>query len=345
MRRRRIWSELLPLSEVGSPPVLRLLARHGLELSIAVRPETLPDLPRLCRAAATADVPVAVWPMIADHAGRWASAPNASEFRAFIDELLARLTEEVVPPREVILDLEPPMPLVQRALSGPRGLVSLLRGSAATWSPPPPHLSHPPDLSHPPHPLPPPDAAPHTLYRALVDHLIARDIHPTAAIVPLLLRDGPTRSWERVLATPLSGIGYRSIHAMLYTSMLEGWSRGLLRRLDALSLLAALCRDARTRFGDAAGASLGVVGTGALGDEPTYGDVDELRQDVATARASGIDDLALFDLGGVLTRSPPERWLRAFVTTPAAQGPPLSLTPRARRALTTLDLIASYCVP
>src|SRR5262249_13382791 len=74
--------------------------------------------------------------------------------------------------------------------------------------------------------------------------------------------------------------------------------------------------------GTRAGLSLGVVGTGAFGHEPTYPSVNELAFDVTLARHAGIDDLALFDLGGVLARNA-EVWLEAFTTAPASAFPVL----------------------
>src|SRR6185369_4864072 len=119
---------------------------------------------------------------------------------------------------------------------------------------------------------------------------------------------------------------------MLYTSIIEGWSRGLLRRADARAVLSWSCARSLKKFGEVAGASLGAVGTGAFGDEPVYRSPAELADDVAVARAAGIDDLALFDLGGVLRRPPAEAWLEAFVETPPAASLP-DPTWRARAAL------------
>jgi len=97
-----------------------------------------------------------------------------------------------------------------------------------------------------------------------------------------------------------------------------------------LPLLAASCRAAKERFGAIAGASLGAVGKGALGDEAVYRSVGELREDVAIARRAGIDDLTLFDLGGALQRPPMEAWLDALVETePAKEEPAWTLRSRA----------------
>jgi hypothetical protein len=173
---------------------------------------------------------------------------------------------------------------------------------------------------------------------------LARDLEScgsavSAAVVPMLLLD----RWEALLGTPVQGPPWRSVNVMLYTSILEGWSRGLLDRVDAVSVLASACRVAASRYGGRAAFSLGAVGTGALGDEPVYRAPEELSRDVAVARAAGIGDLALFELGGVLARPPPEAWLEAFVTTEPAKAPP-SETLRGRAALSIANA-TSYLAP
>ena len=112
----------------------------------------------------------------------------------------------------------------------------------------------------------------------------------------------------------------------MYTSILEGWSRGAIRRSHATALLTAASARARRRWGERAGVSLGCVGTGALVDEPVYRDPSELAEDAALARAAGCRDLSLFDLGGVLAREPAEAWLDAF-----AYGAEVLVTREGRR--------------
>ncbi|WP_437593368.1 hypothetical protein [Sorangium sp. So ce1000] len=325
--RRRIWSELLPLEVVRTPGTLALLRRYALDLSIAVRPETAAGLPDLVAACEGAGVAVAVWPMIADEDGRWASAGNAAAFGAFVARLLDVLDARRLAPAEVVFDLEPPIAAVRRALAGGRGALDLLGGAAwgaretargrdARWS----------------------DAQ--RAYVELAGALHARGVATSAAIVPLVLTDGPdgpARGWERLLGTPVSAPPWGRVGAMLYTSLMAGYSRGALGREDAVALLAWGCRAAVRRFGPRAGASLGAVGKGALGDEPVYRSVAELREDVAVAEAAGVSDLSLFDLGGVLARPPAEAWLEAFVTPPQARSPRETL--RARGVVAAAALV------
>jgi hypothetical protein len=119
--------------------------------------------------------------------------------------------------------------------------------------------------------------------------------------------------WQRLLGTPVDTLHASSVSVMMYTSLVEGYSRGLVSRRGAIRLLAAVCRLARRRFGPNVEISLGAVGRGALATEPTYRGPEELAVDAAVARRAGIANLALFDLGGVLRRPPVEAWLDAFV--------------------------------
>lgn len=55
----------------------------------------------------------------------------------------------------------------------------------------------------------------------------------------------------------------------------------------------------------------------------------ELSDDVALVRLCGVEDIALFDLSGVLARPGAERWLDALVHTPLARDRPRRRSPRA----------------
>jgi hypothetical protein len=103
---------------------------------------------------------------------------------------------------------------------------------------------------------------------------------------------------------------------MAYTSLFEGWSRGLVDRRRAETMLAMCARLTRFRFGERAGISLGTIGVGAFEDEPCYRSPAELARDVAIAAAAGITELSVFDLGGILRRAPAEAWLEAFGAVP-----------------------------
>ncbi len=321
MRRRRIWSETLGYDELGSPAVLSLLVRHGLDVLVAVTEPLLPGLGPLLSRLAGAGVGFALWPMLGDGEGRWGSSANMARFLEQADLVLseARLSGARVP--ELVLDLEPPFSVAQAAshgsIEGPlRAAAALRRGFA--------------------------EAVLRLEQRARV---LRSELLLTCAAVPVVLFDdqapGAGRPlYQALLGTPVDGVPFDSVSVMVYTSILEGWSRGLVDRRRALALLAGCALRARSRYGPRASLSLGTVGTGAFADEPIYRDPGELAEDVAISRRAGVDDLVLFDLGGVLRRGPPEAWLEAFVHGEAA----LDL-PRSRRvslALSSLEALGRW---
>ncbi|APR78124.1 Hypothetical protein A7982_03471 [Minicystis rosea] len=301
----------MPAEELAAPPVIALLRRFAVDPIVAVWPDTLAAVRPATRRLADEGFRVAVWPMLADADGRWLSADNAARFTDFTERLADALA-----PAEIVLDLEPPIAALRETIADRAVLAHLL-------------------------PSGPDRASFHAAYaalRALAARLAARGIAVSSAVAAPILFDpivDQPGAWQARLGTPVDGIAWDHVSPMLYTSILEGWSRGLLSRADARALLGVFCEASLSRFGARAGASLGAVGVGAFGDEPVYRSPSELSDDVAIARAAGIDDLALFELGGVLRRAPSEAWLEAFTATPAAASMPAP-TLRSRAVLAGL---------
>ncbi|MBX3205201.1 MAG: hypothetical protein KF764_09035 [Labilithrix sp.] len=321
METRRVYSETLPYADLVRPRTIALLARYGLELVLAVRPWDEPELPRVAQALRDGGVPLSIWPMLPDDEGRWASVHNAPQWSRLALSVCDALEAAGAPPRDVLFDLEPPFAQARalaavgsRESSSSAGLAGLASGLARSGAPAF-------------------DAASRALARVVAD-IHARGIATSTAVWPLVALDRPGgQAWQSLLGTPVDALGAGHVSVMMYTSILEGWSRRTLRRRDVTALLAAATARAVRRWGDTAGISLGCVGTGAFEDEPTYRDPSELAEDVAVARAAGCEKLTLFDLGGVLAREPAEAWLDAFASGGEAAARPTSKRVRAARAI------------
>jgi hypothetical protein len=311
--RRRVWCETVPTGELAAPSTVALLRRYELHPIVAVWPDTLAEARATVCRFADAGLAPALWPMLPDRDGRWIGATNADTFCAFAERVASEGAA-----REIVLDLEPPIAALRASIAAPMGA-------------PPPNPCSRLAQATAMHVLPTPVDR-RTFHRsrdriaALASrlHTVGAAVSAAVAVPVLFDRPGAVPGWQLRLGTPVDGIAWDHVSPMLYTSIIEGWSRGLLDRDAARAMLAWGCRETSARFGPIAGASLGAVGTGAFGDEPTYRSPDELSDDVATARAAGVDDLALFDLGGVLRRPPVEAWLEAFTTTAPAESLPTS---------------------
>ncbi len=279
--RRRVWCETVPYEELVRPPVVELFARRDLDLLLAVRPWQLAEIADVVRRFHDRGVFVAVWPMLADGEGRWVSAESAPAFIAFADAVLAAAPFA----DELVLDLEPP-----------KATLAKWKNWRPTWrQTPTPSRYH--------------DA------RAVLTEATHRwraDRRVTTALLPLLALELRGQWIQRAVGTPATMLAIDRHSVMAYTSLIEGWSRGIINRRRAETVLAGCARLTQLRFGEAAGLSLGAVGVGAFEDEPEYRNPGELARDVAIATAAGITELSLFDLGGVLRRGPPEAWLEAF---------------------------------
>jgi hypothetical protein len=230
--------------------------------------------------------------MLADAAGRWVNAHNARRFAELALHVAQSAAEAGATPSEILFDLEPAIDRVRAWLASPiHGAGEIARAARHDGS------AELADLS---------------------EQLRARGWVVSSALVPLVAFDRPGEpGYQALFATPVDPIGFDHASVMLYTSILEGWSRGVVDRSVAREILAEGTRVAAARFGESAGVSVGAIGVGAFGDEPTYRSPAELADDVAIARASGVDDLTLLDLGGVLARPPARAWLDAFTRTPA----------------------------
>jgi len=292
----------VPYETLRTAAVLRPLASRAITPIVAVTPPVLDQAASVVRACRDAGAGVGLWPMLDDADGRWASAANAGRFCAFARALLDALDAGDVRPDCIAIDLEPPIDRLRQ----------LVRG----------RLRPPPDRGN--------DAVAH--YRALIADIEQRGIAVVAAVMPtaILSRHADRRGWQHFFETPVDAIPFGRVSAMVYTSLLEGYSRGMVGRRDARVMLARLAAEARAHLGDRASVSLGCVGTGALGDERTFRSVAELGDDVAIARAAGVDHIALYNLEGVLARPPAEQWLDALVDTPPAEAmPPATWRARA----------------
>jgi hypothetical protein len=289
-----VFSEHVEAARLRQPAVLRALAERGVQLAFAVRPGDQDDAIAVVADARAAGVSVALWPMIADGDGRWASAASFDPWCAYVDGLLESLARADALPHELVVDLEPPIALV-RAWSAVRPRRAIVAGDRSLAT---------------------------AAFTRTLAHAREHAVTPWGAVVPLVLADRPGFGiWQHVLGTPVDALPLAHVCVMLYSSLV-GYTRGLLRRDHGEALVWLGAAAARRRWHARAMVGLGAVGPGALGDEPVYRGLDDLVADVALARAAGVDDLALFDLGGALERPPFERWLDAFVHTEAAAAPP-----------------------
>ncbi len=282
--------------------LLSQLAIRNIGLYAAITPSNIGSCRTIVGATKTAGVRIGLWPMISNELGRWASAWTAYPYIDFVDDMLKPLARERLLPDELLIDLEPPINAARAAVGG-------------RWM----GIGQPPIKGW------------NTL-RSYFATLNNRGLELAAAIAPWCVSGRAARAWQWAMGTPIDGQPFARIFAMAYTSMIEGYSRGLLGRKDSRALLSKWTTEIERRHGTRGAIALGVTGRGALGDEPTYRHADELSDDAQLAKCSNRSlSLALFDLSGALARPPLHSWLDALQTDTASKDacPPYSASDNA----------------
>jgi hypothetical protein len=300
--KRRIWCETGDPERTLDGPTLEALARREIELILAVFPASLRALPATLGRCARAGLRVSLWPMLDDAQGRWANARTMPAYLTFTWQVLDHTGGH--PVEALFVDLEPPIDLLREALKSPLRALRRL-------------------------PQPGFEEARDRLQEAA--HRARREGVPFAsAVLPLVWLGGS--GWEEALGVPWRGVPWAAVHAMIYSSLVEGYSGGLAGPSTSGALVALTARQGRARLGGLAGLSLGVIGPGALGDERPLESTASLRRDLAAAIAAGVEDIALFDLVGAQRRGPLDRWLDALIDPLPGAAPAITAPARLAAA-------------
>jgi hypothetical protein len=302
--RRRIWCELLPPDELGSAATIGVLQRFGLEPIIALPPSgETPAMADALSALTRAGVSFGLWPLLSDEEGYWPSEPTAAAFVRRVDAVRKFVTEAGATVRTIAVDLEPPLGVTRELLQGTwaskaRILVDQYKHIADDER----RASRRDAIE---------------IFSKLRRDLDDAGIETLAAFAPQIALDfAVDRSfWQAMLRTPVLTPEWSVLSIMTYSSILE---TQVPHATIAAALVYECARTMVTTVGSARSSlSIGLVGTGKLGNEPIYASPAELRRDVQLARAAGVDDLALFSLEGTLRRGAPEQWLEPYVNAVA----------------------------
>ncbi len=299
----RIWSEYLGYEAAMQPRVLALLRAGQLNPIFAVHHEAdLDALARLVVAVQQEGLEVGVWPLLSDALGYWPCEQNDDAYFERVHEVLDALSCANAVPDLVAVDLEPPFEQVESWRKFWTSPLVVWRGLRRN------------------------------LDRARFRESVQRfergrqrlqssfpGVKTLAITLPLAAHDLDVKGenlslWQDVLEAPWSDVAWDYKGIMAYGSMVAGYSGGMISVHDARVIHARLAARLLRGVGrGCAHVSLGITGTGKLGDEPVYEDLGELERDLGVMRAVGVSDVGIFCLEGLLARDDAEHWVRRFV--------------------------------
>jgi len=295
----RVWAEYLDPKEAVKKKNLELLSRYNVNLAMAIPPERInKDHAKLFAACEQAGVETTAWVLLGDEAGYWACETNAVEFSAQCERVYDWADASGFSIPWLAVDVETPhyqMDRVKKSrnlelLKNLRGVYKQNRDMTRY------HSSS-------------------RVFALLAEKMRARGVKTIAAASNFVVEDiiAGRVVIQDILETPISNINWDVISFMIYTSMLTGYSGGMLDRRDATWYLYATMRDMKEILWEQAGVSIGVTYIGKLEDEPYYSSPQELLPDMQAAKAALIDDVAVFNLEGILRSPRPEEWFEALM--------------------------------
>ncbi len=295
----RVWAEYLTPEEAAKKEVINLLGKYGVILGMSFPPGSMNrEYARLLGEYEQAGSPVMLWPLMSDELGYWPSERTAVEFPAYIEEIFDWADKNKVGFPWLAVDMEPPhyqMDSVKKA--SPAEKLKLLgrfmrenRNRGRFY-----------------------DAV--SKYNKLVEAVHGRGVKVLSAVADITAADISTGSIgiQDLLETPVSPINWDMFSFMIYTSMMTGYSKGLLTERDARRHLYRLMRNMKEALWDRAGVSIGVTYIGKLGDEPYYETPEELKPDMQAVKAALIEDVSIFNLEGILRSDRPEEWFETLI--------------------------------
>lgn len=305
----RVWSEYLPFEQALNQDVVALLVRHHVHPTFAVHHDAdIQMLAEVLKCYQSHNLEPGIWPLLTDQEGYWPSEYNGARYFEHVDELMNQLEDRGISPTWLAVDLEPPFRQMDqlRHISTPlhKSLLEIARQN----------LDRNKFLRAVEH------------FDAGVERIRRRQWKTMSVALPMVahdLRDGQPL-WQDLFESPWEGVRWDRAGIMAYGSMVQGYARGWLSEEDVRAIHFRLFRHLVRRFGHAAHVSLGITGTGKLGDEPIYTAVAPLARDVGAAMAAGIEDIAIFCLEGILQQTDPEHWLHQITHAKAAL-PPMTI--------------------
>lgn len=291
-----VWAEFMPYRWIEGD--LERLRRFGLQLNLAIHLRHLPDsaLERLLQATAEAGVPVGAWLLLDDQQGYWPNAENAEIYAEAVKRFLDWLERSKLRVAELVVDMETPLAL-SRLLKG-----RLLRGLQLEWlrwQSPTNHERFQQSVGH---------------YRNLIKDVHQAGLQVQVVTYPFLIHDAVAgnTAFQEFLQVPVTPVPWDRISFMVYRSSFQDLSPARLSSWLVWSYLEMAQKVIQIPIS----AALGVVGSIGKISEGGFRNPDEIRADIAAARAAGIESIQLFSLDGMHQLGAPEDWLSLYQTLP-----------------------------
>ena len=318
---RLITAEYTAFDQLIKPDVTQLFVDGRAALCLCVRPHWLrhhgassqrsgdynetrdPNaygigLDRVLETYRDAGVPVVCWPLLPPKEGLYLNRRSAGEFERALERLFAWCDARDHPLETVLVDIEPATLPGQHFLSRAR-VRQMLE-----------------DLDHRTFEA----AIPR--FERIVALLRSHGTRAMAATVPFVAQDHATgrRGWQDLAGGPILAVDWDQVFVMVYPSWFVQTGRLLGVGWDAAHQLTfQYAREVKRIWGARAVVGVGVTHPGEGQESVIYETPTQLAPAIAAVRAAGVEEIAVYDLEGMLGSPDPRAWFEVLSQTAAAR--------------------------
>lgn len=289
----RVWGENFEPEQALDSELMSVFKEFDVCLNIAVPYRSFEEYSNLVREYGEENIDLCLWLLLPSELGYWPSERSVGFFSNYLDEVFDWASEEGLYFPWVGVDLETPIFQIERFRE-----VSFWEKPSAVFRAGLSNL----DVGRFENAV--------VEFSSLLDKIHDFGAKTLTAVNPLVINDTSTGDAfiQDLLEVPVFGIDWDRVSFMIYTSMLSGYSKNLISSEESTTLLYNYLSEAVEKLQDRAAVSIGVTGTGALGDEPYYENPSELKPDVEASLAAGVKDISIFCIEGILKRGNPREW-------------------------------------
>lgn len=292
------WLEFTDVGEV--PKHLRAAAHFRLDIRLAVQAGVHDQvfIETACTAAASHDLGLTLWPLLAEEDGYWPNQSNAEAFSTWALEVLDWTTDSCDALQAVVVDMNMPTDRSDIWMGDEIGStadrVALLEKG----------MDEPAFL------------AAKDVYKAWIEAVRSR--HPTIEVhlstLPMLVDDhlDGDESIAMALWTPVEGLDWDRVSFQVYRTVFPAYSASLLgtEAVFGPGLVSSYAADIVELYGDRAAIDIGIIGPDKWGP----GGMTEpggLQEDIAAALDAGIplNAIHIDSLDGLVDQDDPHAWV------------------------------------
>lgn len=298
-----VWAEYFTPEQAIEENVISLLKKYDVTLSIATQSHHIDDnFARMLDLYHQNNIDVSPWLLLPDEKGYWPNKTNVDDFGTMIRDLFDWTERKGLHLPWLSIDLEPSVEFAD-VLSGGSKFLSRSKLAIEFYRRARKGRKDFTEASK--------------KYQQLLDDIHGHQCKALAIAFFFHIDDirKKREKFQAFFGLPVTTVQWDRVSLMIYNSMMVPMLKGLYNFKDAATFLYHYAKIGKEYFGQRMHTSIGVTWVGKIGNEPYYKKPEEMKMDVEAVRGAGVEEIAIYNLEGILRCPKPEEWFELILKT------------------------------